>query len=368
MKILLYNDCLFGGGVEKLLQILVKFWSGKHDLTIVTVYKLCNFEDYYPNNVKCLVQNPCIYTRFNVVNKRIKQIYDFFFNFKLHRYDVAIALKDNYLYKQVLKIKSKKKFAWFHTDIDSNPLSKKIKENGDITFDVLNKFNKVICISEKIKKSVICHYGDPGNLVVCNNPLDVKDIKYKSNLFKVKKNTEIPNFVFVGQLTKDKGAKTLFDVSKELEKEGFKFNVWFVGNGQLMDSFIDEVKFQELHCIKLFGFKDNPYPYIKAADWYISASKSEGYSYASQEAAVLEKPLILSDVCGARELLGENSEYGIIIQPDYITVYNCMKKIIQHPELTERYKKKIIERVDNLNLYDRMNIIEKEIFDISHNE
>lgn len=51
-KILIVNDLLYGGGVEKLMYDLVMYWHEKYDITIMT-YAYCEgFEDMYPSDVR----------------------------------------------------------------------------------------------------------------------------------------------------------------------------------------------------------------------------------------------------------------------------------------------------------------------------
>ena len=79
------------------------------------------------------------------------------------------------------------------------------------------------------------------------------------------------------------------------------------------------------------------------ADWFISSSIFEGYSLVSQEAAVLDIPMLLTDCSGVRELLGD-SEYGIVMTIGVQGIADNMRKVLDNPELHDYYKKKISER------------------------
>lgn len=65
--------------------------------------------------------------------------------------------------------------------------------------------------------------------------------------------------------------------------------------------------------VQLLGFRDNPYPYMAAADLYVCPSYVEGFSTVVSEAVVLETPVVTTDCSGMREILGD-SEYGLITQ------------------------------------------------------
>ena len=53
-KILIVNDLLTGGGVEKLLQDFVDRWHDKYDVTVMTIVKQANYREVLPDNVKYL--------------------------------------------------------------------------------------------------------------------------------------------------------------------------------------------------------------------------------------------------------------------------------------------------------------------------
>ena len=147
-----------------------------------------------------------------------------------------------------------------------------------------------------------------------------------------------------------------------LEIDGYNFEVWVVGG---TESWSDEhdrldrsVKRLGIKSVKFLGGRKNPYKYMKYADWVLSSSIFEGFSFVSQEAAILDKPMLLTDCGGVRELLGDN-EYGLVMEKSVIGIYQGMKKVLDNPGLLEGYTKKICERKSIINYDDRMAEIEK---------
>ena len=112
--------------------------------------------------------------------------------------------------------------------------------------------------------------------------------------------------------------------------------------------------------IRFIGGRSNSYKYMAIADWFISSSIYEGYSLVSQEAAVLDVPLMLTDCSGVRELLGD-SEYGIVMPINVVGIYKAMKRVLDNPELREYYKNKIMERKSIITYQERIREIEKLI-------
>ena len=65
--------------------------------------------------------------------------------------------------------------------------------------------------------------------------------------------------------------------------------------------------------VKILDFvpKNDVYKYLKMADCFIMTSLTEGFSIAMSEAMMLGKPMILTDIGGARDAIDNNrySEY-----------------------------------------------------------
>ena len=66
--------------------------------------------------------------------------------------------------------------------------------------------------------------------------------------------------------------------------------------------------------IFLLGARLNPYNYIKRAGLYIVTSKEEGFSLTTLEAMTLKTMVIATKTDGTREILGEDSKYGKLVE------------------------------------------------------
>ena len=80
------------------------------------------------------------------------------------------------------------------------------------------------------------------------------------------------------------------------------------------------------------------------------------------EAVILAKPMLSTDVSGARDMLGD-SEYGMVVENSAEGLYEGMKKILSDPALFEHYQKKAEERKDYLSEEKIMDQVEKIIHD-----
>ncbi len=371
-KILIVNNIIQGGGVEKLMYDLVWYWHEKYDITIMTNYHEDAFEQLYPSGVKYLeayCKNENNGRLIGKISNKIKT--------RLHKdqlqkqiqqskFDIAIAIKEGWKMLEVSRLDIPEKYCWVHTDYNNYYYTQGIYDTAENERECMKQFKKIVCVSEDIRKGIIDVIGDPGNLCVKYNPIDIELIKKKAEeeLVDVEPETTRrgPRFVTVGRLNYQKGYDLLLEACAMLEKDGLEFEVWIIGGpepwGDEHDRLYRAHKRLGLKNVKFLGARNNPYKYMKVADWFLSSSLFEGYSLVSQEAAVLDVPMLLTDCSGVRELLGD-SEYGMVMDISVQGIYEGMKRVIEHPELHEHYKKKITERKSMITYEERIKEIEK---------
>lgn len=357
-KILIVNDLLLGGGVEKLMYDLVQYWHDQYDITIMTdQYHGDEFKDTYPENVNYIsfwpkkeYEGNAVMRRINTINKELyaKKIAKWI---DAQNFDCVIAIKEGWKLLEVSKMNIPVKFAWVHTDYNSYYYTRSIFQNPANELACMKKFKNIVCVSQDIEQGIKDVIGDPGNLVVKYNPIDIENVLKKAEEEVVDIETEKEpgrvRFVSVGRLNWQKGYELLLEAAHMLEQEEMNFEVWIIGGeepwGDAHHRLYHAAKRLKLKNVKFIGARKNAYKYMKHADWFVSSSIFEGYSLVSQEAAVLGIPLLLTDCSGVRELIGD-SEYGIVMEKSVIGIYKGMKKVIEHPELREVYADKIRER------------------------
>lgn len=371
LRILIVNDLIKGGGVEKLMQDLVWAWHEKYDITIKSDWYDESFYDIFPAGVKYYSVYPCklrksekfIDRKYNGVisriNRRKARKLETDANF-----DIVIAIKDGVCLNLVSNMPISNKYAWIHTDYTAHYYTRDIFGGAENELEAMRKFKKVVCVAETIKESIIKVIGDPGNLIVKENPINVDNVIDKSDETVVDLDAKLPDtprFVSAGRLNHQKGYNLLLEAAHMLEMDGYRFEVIIVGGEEpwgdehtRLYSTRDRLGVKSVNFI---GGRKNPYKYIKDADWFISSSIFEGYSLVSQEAAVLDVPLILTECSGVRELIGD-SDYGIMCEPSVIGIYNAMKRVLDNPDLRAEYKTKIMERKSIITYRERIDAIE----------
>lgn len=378
-RILIVNDLLIGGGVEKLMYDLTWAMHDKYDITIMTDEKSDSFNDLYPDNVSYIWQRDCKipkngFLKF-IYQKTIKKVKRKLLKKKLDnaKYDIAIAIKEGWKMLDVYRIPAIKKFCWVHTDYNAYYYTEGIFKTKEYELEIMKSFDNIVCVSKDIMESIKSVIGDPGNLVVKYNPIDIRNVLEKAkepvvdvdSADRISKDTASKNkvrFVTVGRLNYQKGYGNLLEACHMLDCDGYEYEVLVIGEkepwGDEAYRLNCEMKRLNIKNVKFLGGRKNPYKYMAIADWFISSSLFEGYSLVSQEAAILDVPMLLTDVSGVRELLEDNS-YGIVMENSVRGIYEEMKRVIDNPKLHEYYKQRIMERKKIITYEKRLEEIEK---------
>ncbi|WP_270567785.1 glycosyltransferase [Clostridium beijerinckii] len=367
-KILIMNDLLYGGGVEKMMMDLVNNISSKnYDITILTPNKDRFNRKYYRNDIKFMSIQGYLFKEnnmfFRACNKILKKINRFICISKLNysNFDVAIAIKEGRIMKFISQIKAKKSLAWIHTDYEVFHWTKNSFGIGNKfgELECMKKFDKVVCVSESTKKSVIKIVGNPQNLCVKYNPINEIEIEKKSKEYIVEKRSSGKTlFVTVGRLTSQKGYKRLLNTCIELNKEQYNYELWIIGSGEEELELRKIIEENNLNNIKLLGLQENPYKYMKEADWFICSSIWESFGIAIQESIILGVPVITTNCPGACELL-DTSVNSIIVENSQDGILKGMKKALNNSDLLKFYKGKIKYLSEDFKLEKRIKRIEE---------
>ena len=114
------------------------------------------------------------------------------------------------------------------------------------------------------------------------------------------------NLIFTGQLIELKGIITLLEAIKIVSKNNKSFHLTIVGTGKLalfLTSFVEKNKLDKLVTFQGVVNSDKIIDYIEKADLMIFPSISDGWGMVVNEALQSSVPVLISDQCGAKELI-----------------------------------------------------------------
>lgn len=379
-KILIRIGSLRHGGAEKVLVTFLKnLPKDQYEIDLLLNLYSGKYLADVPNwiNVKYLNKGEMITTNrlqdlpvkaFRVIYQKILKAFPvllYQFILKGKKYDVEFAAIHGFR-DEILNSpqKTSKKIIWIHNDLKKT----EFHNYTDNEFRKFFDFDKIMVISQKIEqdfKVLAQNKMENDKIIRIYNPLDTKEILRKAekstqNSKPETRNSE-PLFVSVGTIFPQKGFDRLLKVHQKLLNEGFPHKILIIGDGYDFEN-IRNLK-NELgvsETATLLGFTDNPYPYFKAADFYILSSRYEGFPTVLFEAITLKKKIIATDVSGVREML-EDGKLGCITENSEEGIYVGMKKALENPEGFSIYEQNLKAYQIPFNLENAVKSITKII-------
>ena len=279
-------------------------------------------------------------------------------------YDVEIAFLEGPVTRLFsCSNKNTRKIVWVHNDISlvfGQGFKSRIKKYLDRK--IYSKYETIIFVSKdnmkkfkQVYKDIRNKYLEPVKKDVIYNYLDKEKVLSKAQeKIEDEFNSNEINFVTVARLVPQKAIDRLVRVHKRLIDENISHQIYVIGDGpekERIQKLITENSVND--TFHLLGKKENPYPFIKMADYFCLLSNFEGYGMVLEEAKILDKKIIITNTA-AREAVEKYSK-SIILDNDEDKIFEGLKKIInnykknEEPEKEENYdNEKIIEKIKKM--------------------
>ena len=280
---------LFKDANSNILNSNIKVLNSLIDYTIDGFDEKKALDDYYS-----ILANPLKF------NKLIK-----------NKYDCVIACNHNAPSYFASYMNNTPKVVWIRGDMSELNYNKfnsttveysGTKQEFNMQKNVLNTFDNIVVISDIVKKSLKEQFDITENVYEIPNSVDIEKVNLLS-----KEKVELPPkalFTTLGRLDNNKNQILLLKAAKILKQIRNDFEIYLLGDGdnrKKLETYINENELT--NNVKILGFKDNPYPYIKNSLATVLTSLSEGFSLVLAESALLNTPIISTKVGIAEELV-----------------------------------------------------------------
>lgn len=349
IKVLFRLRSLEMGGVPRvILDLLRNLPKDKFDFTLMLNLYQGELINDIPNDVKLIVvekgkeqmsSNPII-NKIQLAFRRLKlEIYDKFpsvlYALKVpQKFDIEVS--PGYAeFDMVLNSPDKKsrKIGWFHTDVSYDKDEKRVLSR----IEKMKHFDFMIFGSKQTRQVIDDLYQvQYSKSTVIYNVIKVDEVLKKADLVDYSFQTDLPVFSSMGRLHHRKGYHTLMKVHKRLLDDGFQHKIAVIGGGNEMENLQNQRK--ELNVEDSFLLLDsqtNPYPYIKASDYFILPTQSESYPLVIGEVMCMRKPIISTNVGGISEMIDDGVD-GILIKYDEQEMYDAMKQFMTNPDFVTK--------------------------------
>ena len=343
MRILIVNNNLAVGGIQKSLINLLHEISKESNITIdlLLFWKQKGDENKIPKNVRILQTNK-IYSlitkpknKLRIIEKAMKVFFIFLakcfsnhlclsilglFQKPIEGYDVAISFSqagsDKYFTggcpNFVLnKVKAQKKYCFIHCDYKNSATQSHYNDY------MYSQFDKIACCSEAVKKIFDeCNPNLVNKTVVVRNFYDLS-VKTLANIDPFLYDNAYINLISVARLSPEKGIERA--VSSVIKSRRKDIRYYIVGDGPLHDKILMLIQKNNMEDqIILLGETNNPYRFMKNADYLIIPSFHEAAPMVIDEANMLGLRIISTRTISSIEMIPssgficDNSEDGIL--------------------------------------------------------
>lgn len=283
LKIVFLNRSLMSGGIEKCIELLTLYLNKNHEIEILYL----NDDKLDENMVKIL-------SRYAKVSKLEGQII---------KCDVCIFCYLYFDYNKIInQILAKKYWCWIHSKprelpnciLDNKECICRTSEYICVSNEVLNKLNIE-------KQGIVIHnFIDPNIKKLADEK--VENTKIEDDILKL---------VVVSRLSKGKGFERVEKLVKTLEERNIPYRLQIIGKGRAEEEKIRE-SLGKYKGVEFLGYQENPYKYIKQADYLLQLSDYETWGNAITESKAIGIPCIVTNFPVAKEQI-EDEKNGIIV-------------------------------------------------------
>lgn len=280
---------------------------------------------------------------------KLEKEYDIAVNFHMHSPFLVRYLSE--------KVSATKKLSWIHNDFTTTHYNIKVLQ------PYLECCDAFFGVSQKLVDeftTIFPVYKEKTFLAL--NLVQVEAIERKSLEEYPEEYTEVTEgylkLLSVGRLEVQKGYDLTINVCKKLVESGYKFKWFILGEGSERQAIEAQIKKQGLDDILCpIGIRMNPYPYFKNCDIYVQTSRHEGYVTTVTEAKIFNRPIVCTDVSGAREQLVDGVS-GDITEISVDSIYEKLLRLFEEPNRRSDYTTILTTHKNVVNV-DYMKVFEK---------
>lgn len=350
IKILFFAETLEEGGAEKVLRNLVnRMDQTRFDITVQTVWP-CDAARYLSPGIRYRSTYQAK-NKFNQLRYRAEAEAGVLYRLHIRDdYDIECAFLEMGPTKVLAASTNDraKKLAWVHCDLAgalSDPAAFAAK-----TAPWYAKYDKIVCVSQRVRESFDKVFQNRFDSTVMYNVIDDEAIRQKSLLpMENGRKKRRLTVLAVGRLSPPKNYPRLLKTHKRLLDERLAHDLWIIGEGperEKLEACVEELQLRD--SVWMPGFRENPYPFMRAADLLVCSSNYEGFSTFVIEGILLGRPILTTECSGMREQLGD-SEYGLITENNEEAFFLGMKDMLSDPALRRHFAEKAAERAEMIS-------------------
>lgn len=328
MRVLIVANGIVRAGVSRVLSLVSQEWEKDHDVKIVTFRKT---EPEYEVGgsflrkgipLKGLITSQVFHLYFILKNNSFDRIYGFSED---ANYPLAIAAR--------LAGVSNKVILSVH-----NPVQKFSKKVESRIKKHYGKVNKVIAVSEGVRKGLIQLGLSQEKIIFIPNPIDFNMVYKQMNLDAT---AFLPdskfNIISVGRLHWHKGFDMLIEAFSKLNT--LDLHLTIIGEGEQRNELEKQINdLEQSNKVTLLGEHKNPFAILKQADLYVLSSRLEGWPLVLMEAMAVGLPVVAFKCPNGPDEIIDNQKNGLLVEPNNIKgLSEGIQYLIENPEIRYQF-------------------------------
>lgn len=349
-KILIVNNNLDMGGIQKSLVNLLKEVYKEYDITLMLFSKSGALLDEVPEGVNIIT--PCkAYSILGLSKEELKKhpllfllkalhiTYTKIFSRRSAMKLLGIFQKEIRGYNTVISYSHLPHHKYFGNGCGDFVLDKTIAEKKIclIHCDYLNsgymteqnnaeyhEFDKIACCSNSVKMRFIQGSSvDSSKVYTLRNffDFDVRELAYDSPIYY---DNDYINIVIVARLSSEKGIDRAIEALHNSERSNLRY--YIIGDGPQKSALMDLASKYDVDKQVFFaGEQKNPYRYMLNADYLLVPSRHEAAPMVFDEAKLLGIKIVATRTTSADEMIGQ--EGGIVCENSTVGITDALQKL-----------------------------------------
>lgn len=367
-KILIVNNNMKIGGVQKSLYNLLWAVEGKYDVTLLLFRATGEYMDELPASVKVMEctslfrylgisQGECkglseklsrgilaglskIFGRSLVMKllfltqRKLPETYDCAISF-LHngRSEAFYGGAQDFVLNCV---SAQKKIAFLHCDYQN------CGANHPSNNRMLGKFDVIAACSDGCRKvfvQVLPELAD--KCVTVRNFHRMEQIQNLSAQEPVRYDERMVNIIMVSRLAHEKGIDRAITAVAKQYRKGMSVRLYIVGSGPeeaALKKLVDQLKAAD--AVMFCGQQENPYRFMKNADLFLMTSYHEAAPMVIEEACCLGLPVLTMQTTSSVEMVTD-AACGWVCENEQSALENTLEALLLHPDTIRQVKKRL---------------------------
>ena len=200
---------------------------------------------------------------------------------------------------------------------------------------VTNRISRVLFVSKVTRDDYLFAEMIKGKSIIIGNPIDADRIKQLASADG--KDVEKYDVLYVGRMEYAKNPLRFIDIISAVRMDNPQIRAAMIGEGELIEDIKVAIERNNLSdTVKILGFIQNPYPYMKNARIMCVPSRWEGFGLVAAESIILETPVVASDVGELRNII--STDCGVLCHSNEEFVNGIRKLLIDNNQELSVYR------------------------------